>query len=161
MLKTIDAILKKLNLVRRRQYLVNKEMQYPLLKIFIYGSLINIFIIYLSMKYIIFDFSRNLNLVINLSEDEKEIILNLAGQIINNTFCIVAAIVALITYYLLKFSNRAAGPIFNMNRVLKSYKSGNKNERIRIRKKDFFQDLAKNMNEILEENNENNKTKEK
>ncbi len=49
----------------------------------------------------------------------------------------------------LYLSNRIAGPIYNMNRILDKHLSGEKGLHIHTRDKDFFEDLAKKLNLIL------------
>lgn len=146
----LDQLLKKMGLVLNRKYIVNKKLQYHLLIIFVGGSIFNTLIVFLSLKYILFDLTQNLNVILDLPAEDKKSILNVAANIMNNTFYIIAAIFLAVTFYLLSFSNRIAGPIYNMNRQLLNYISGVKSERIRIRKSDYFHDLAENINTILD-----------
>ena len=49
----------------------------------------------------------------------------------------------------LYLSNRIAGPIFNITRVLDRYLAGEKDLRITIRKKDYFSELVDRLNQVL------------
>jgi nitrogen fixation/metabolism regulation signal transduction histidine kinase len=48
-------------------------------------------------------------------------------------------------------SNRIAGPVYNIVRVLDRHLAGEKNLQIKIRGKDFFSELVERLNEILKE----------
>lgn len=59
-------------------------------------------------------------------------------------------VLLVIAIYGLIVTHRAAGAIYHINRVIDEIKSGNTNERIHLRKKDEFQDLAKSFNEMMD-----------
>ncbi|MGQ0525396.1 MAG: HAMP domain-containing protein [Betaproteobacteria bacterium] len=48
-------------------------------------------------------------------------------------------------------SHRAAGSIYHLKRVIDEIKSGNVNERVHLREKDQFQDLARSFNEMMDQ----------
>jgi len=47
-------------------------------------------------------------------------------------------------------SHRIAGPIFRLNESLKNIAKGNYNERVSFRKNDYFQEIAKNFNDMAD-----------
>jgi HAMP domain-containing protein len=59
-------------------------------------------------------------------------------------------IVLVIATWSLFVTHRAAGSVYHMKRVIDEVRAGNSVERIQLRKKDEFQDLAKSINEMLD-----------
>ena len=60
-------------------------------------------------------------------------------------------IVLVISIWSLFVTHRAAGSVYHMKRVIDEIRSGNTRQRIQLRKKDEFQDLAKSINGMLDE----------
>jgi HAMP domain-containing protein len=48
-------------------------------------------------------------------------------------------------------THRAAGSVYHMKRVIDEIKSGNTRERVHLREKDEFQDLARSFNAMMDE----------
>ena len=60
-------------------------------------------------------------------------------------------IVAVIAIWALFITHRAAGSVYHMKRVIDAIKSGNAKERVHLREKDEFQDLARSFNAMMDE----------
>jgi HAMP domain-containing protein len=60
-------------------------------------------------------------------------------------------IILVIATWSLAITHRAAGSVYRMKRVIEEIRSGNAGARIKLRKKDEFQDLAKSINAMLDE----------
>lgn len=60
-------------------------------------------------------------------------------------------IVLVIATWSLFVTHRAAGSVYHMKRVIDEIRSGNIKERIQLREKDEFQDLAESINGMLDE----------
>ncbi len=52
-------------------------------------------------------------------------------------------------FFALRYSNRIAGPLFNLRRVIRRVRQGKLPERVRFRKGDEFQELAAEMTKTL------------
>jgi methyl-accepting chemotaxis protein len=60
-------------------------------------------------------------------------------------------IILLIAIWALFMTHRAAGSVYHMKRVIEAIRSGNTKERIHLREKDEFQDVAKSFNQMMDE----------
>lgn len=60
-------------------------------------------------------------------------------------------IVVVIAAWALFVTHRAAGSVYHMKRVIDEIKSGNAQERVRLREKDEFQGLARSFNAMMDE----------
>jgi HAMP domain-containing protein len=60
-------------------------------------------------------------------------------------------IVAIVAVWALVLTHRAAGSVYHIKRVIEEIRSGNIKERIHLRPKDEFQDVAKSFNEMMDE----------
>jgi HAMP domain-containing protein len=47
-------------------------------------------------------------------------------------------------------SHRTAGPLYHFKRVFDEIRSGNPKQRVRLRPKDEFQDVAKSFNDMMD-----------
>lgn len=69
-------------------------------------------------------------------------------------FAILTLCALFVTWLLaLLFSNRIAGPVFNIVRVVEKYIAGDESVRVRIRKNDFFHPLGETINKLLDHKN--------
>jgi nitrogen fixation/metabolism regulation signal transduction histidine kinase len=60
-------------------------------------------------------------------------------------------IVLLIAAWALFVTHRAAGSVYHIRRVIEAIRSGNISERVHLRQKDEFQDLAQSFNQMMDE----------
>jgi len=61
------------------------------------------------------------------------------------------AIILVVAAWTVLLTHRAAGAIFHIKRVIRDIRSGNLAARVRLRKKDEFQDLARSFNDMMDE----------
>lgn len=59
-------------------------------------------------------------------------------------------IILVIATWALVITHRAAGSVYHVKRVIEEIRSGNTGERVHLREKDEFQDLARSLNEMLD-----------
>jgi nitrogen fixation/metabolism regulation signal transduction histidine kinase len=59
--------------------------------------------------------------------------------------------VVLIAIWALFITHRAAGSVYHIKRVVEAIRSGNLSERVHLREKDEFQDLAQSFNQMMDE----------
>lgn len=60
-------------------------------------------------------------------------------------------IVVVIAIWALFITHRAAGSVYHMNRVIDEIRSGDAAQRVHLREKDEFQDLARSFNAMMDE----------
>lgn len=60
-------------------------------------------------------------------------------------------IIVVIAIWALFITHRAAGSVYHMKRVIDEITSGNARERVHLREKDEFQDLARSFNAMMDE----------
>lgn len=60
-------------------------------------------------------------------------------------------VVVVVVVWTLYITQRVAGPIFHLQKVIESVKAGHLDDRIHLRAKDEFQDLARSFNEMMDE----------
>ena len=78
-----------------------------------------------------------------LYHELHSIILTLLG--ISLLFCLLMGILGIV------ISHRTAGPLFHFKRVFNEIKKGNVNQRVRLRPKDDFKDVAQAFNEMMDQ----------
>ncbi|HSN42173.1 MAG TPA: HAMP domain-containing protein, partial [Burkholderiales bacterium] len=87
---------------------------------------------------------------------------NLSQELINERYrelytlwvaltSISAAIMLFIATWVLFLTHRVTGPIYHIKRVIAELRRGDTKARVRLRKNDEFQDLAKSFNELIDE----------
>lgn len=97
---------------------------------------------------------ENYTLLVELSPMTEQARQQLYGELKNILIVLgVASLIflTLISLVGLVISHRAAGPVFHMNRVLTNILNGNPNQRVHLRPNDEFQDLAHNLNKVLDQ----------
>jgi nitrogen fixation/metabolism regulation signal transduction histidine kinase len=60
-------------------------------------------------------------------------------------------IILIIAIWALFLTHRATGPVYHVRRVIDEIRSGNRAARVRLRKKDEFQELASSFNSLMDE----------
>ncbi|MGR9073998.1 MAG: hypothetical protein ACU833_13125 [Gammaproteobacteria bacterium] len=60
-------------------------------------------------------------------------------------------IISILACWGLFITHRAAGSVYHFKRVFQEIRSGNKGERIRLREKDEFKDVADEFNQLMDE----------
>ena len=60
-------------------------------------------------------------------------------------------LVVLVAVWTLYITQRVAGPIYHLQKVIESVKTGHLDDRLHLRSKDEFQDLARSFNEMMDQ----------
>jgi methyl-accepting chemotaxis protein len=134
----------------RKVLVVDKPLQYQIISLVVISGavvcLISIFGLYLLFRQMM----ASLMLV---EPDSPAIIL--MTEHYNNIVVVfvILVMISLVWSWLsaLYLSNKIAGPAYNMSKSLDEYFQGNKEKRIKLRKKDFFIPLAEKINRVLDE----------
>ncbi len=137
-------------IVFRKQYIVDSRIQFRLLAIVLVSAVANILIFSGYLAYLIYNFNSNLNLMTTVPSNEKMQLITFAKSMLREIYFISSALSLMIVFYVIAYSNRFAGPVFSMTRTLKDHLAGKTDRRIRIRKNDYFQELAMVINQVLD-----------
>ncbi len=135
--------------VRRKNYLINKPLQFIYSGITVYLLLIGIIIVGIATYYI------TLNTILTQLEahggliQAYEIVRDINGLLakrIGILFLIVMVVAFVLAVFYL---HRIAGPVYRIEKTLNEIAEGKKVEFVRLRKKDFFKSLAEAMNKVI------------
>lgn len=66
-----------------------------------------------------------------------------------SSLIVSGVIILLFCFYGLYFSNRIAGPIYQVRKAINQLLSGNSSIDLRFRKNDYFQELSEPMNQLI------------
>ncbi len=134
---------------RRSKLIVNERLQVMIIRTIVtYGMILSA--IFLSAIYFISDqFITKIYETSSMNDELKLSLYQDLNQIVLVFFVLAVILTFVISYLSLRLSNRIAGPIFNINRVLEKNIEQGTNEPIKLRDADFFHQLANNINQIL------------
>ena len=134
---------------RRNKLIVNEKLQGMIIRTIVtYGIILSA--IFLSAIYFISDqFITTIYETSSMNDDLKISLYRDLNQIILVFFALAVILTFIISYLSLKLSNRIAGPVFNINRVLEKNIVNSTSEPIKLRDADYFHQLANNINQIL------------
>ena len=139
------------NFFKRRQLLIYREIQIPILKnmVFLLIALaaIQIFGLIAAMKYLEWKTQLPLNIVVDfriLAWWQKFLYLSVLIPIFFN--CIIGM------YFLLHFSNKFAGPLFRLERELDECIKTDKPFSIKFRDDDYLRSIADKLNQYVQKN---------
>ena len=134
----------------RKKFIIDPQFQYRVMGIIISAG-ICVCVIFLVGVYFfmnrIFDFLESTDY---LTPDAK---IELFSQWNNMMYMLIGLVgfsIFAIWLWARVFTNKIAGPIFNMSSKLDAYIAGDKNARIKLREKDFFSHLADKINKALD-----------
>lgn len=136
---------------RRRNYLVDKPLQFAFAGFAIWLLLIAILIIgtttyFITLNTILTKLETSSTFSINAYELVKEINTLLARRI-GLLFIILIALAGILEIF---FLHRIAGPIFKIQKVLRDVEEGKSFAGICLRKNDYFRSLAEQINRLME-----------
>lgn len=137
------------NFFKRRQLLIYKEIQIPILKNMIFLllalALIQIAGLLLAMKYLEWKTQLPLNIVVDfriLGWFKNILYLSILVPIFFNSFIGL--------YFLLHFSNKFAGPLFRLERELDECIKTDKQFAIKFRDDDYLKSIAAKLNTYIQ-----------
>lgn len=134
----------------RKKFIIDPQFQYQVMGIIISGGLFVCFIFLAGLYYFMnktFDFLNNLDA---LSTDAKIELFSSWNNMLYFLIGLVGISIFAIWLWAKVFTNKIAGPIYNMSAKLDAYISGDKSARIKLREKDFFTGLAERINKALD-----------
>lgn len=145
---------------KRRKYLIDQDLQFYILKTFVWAILIvsiGFGVILVKMNFYMSDslvqafqgISMPQTSPDNLNQIQKELANNDMRFIIQVSLAILL-ISLLISFMAIRFSHKVAGPIYRIRLTIREVKKGNVAARAFIRENDKLQDFADEFNEMLD-----------
>ena len=133
---------------RRKIAFINKEIQVGFLKlilVFYVFSMLSISIFWVSFLYL-------MSKTFLVGSSQLFIFIN-QYKLLIFMFCMMQLIFSASMIYFLfhRFTNKVCGPIFSLHRTLKEILATHTLRNFRIRKDDFYQDLAVDLNKLVTE----------
>lgn len=122
---------------KRRNYVVNRRLQFGIIAVFLTAVLVASIAALLVMM---------LAAGASGEMEAEQFIDTFLVPVLLNDLAIMAAVVLVG----ISFSNRIAGPLFQMQTVLREVSAGASGRRVRLRPKDFAQGLAEDINTLLD-----------
>ena len=138
---------------RRKNYLINKPLQFAYAGIAVWFLLIAIILVGTFTYYI------TLNTILNQLQIENQLVdANRIVSIINSILIKrIGILFTLVIFFALileiLFLHRIAGPIYRIEKTLNDIADGKEVQPIKLRKKDFFKSLATSVNKVIEKIN--------
>ncbi len=137
---------------KRRIKIVDKKLQYQFLLTVVASGASIYLISALQLRLL----SSKILEILGIVDIRSDIALNIIRNVnVSGTILLGLSSLTLIITWIaaLYLSHRIAGPVYHINRVLDERLAGNKEIRIHTRKNDFFSDLVKKINALLDEGN--------
>lgn len=133
----------------RKQLVVDKSLQYSMIKYLVLYST-SLSLIFLAILY--YASNRFIEKVAMMSVD-VDVMINLFDDVNYMAlvfFVLILLISLLSSYFSLFFSNKIAGPIYNISQVLDGNARNNTHNTIKMRKGDYFIELSEKINLLIE-----------
>lgn len=133
----------------RKQLVVDKNLQYSMIKYLVLYST-SLSLIFLAILYYASNRFIEKVALMNINEDVMINLFNDINYMAVAFFILILVISLLSGYFSLFFSNKIAGPIYNINQVLDSNARDNTYRTIKLRKNDYFINLSEKINLLIE-----------
>jgi len=147
--------------VRRKNYLINKPLQFAYAGIAIWLLLIGIILVGTFTYYITLDTILRQMESAKFSSDAYQLVRSINYLLSKKIGSLLIFVVILAGVLEILYMHRIAGPIFRIERTLKEVAEGKSFSPIRLRRKDFFKTLAEAVNKFMEfQNKKDTKIKE-
>lgn len=137
---------------KRRQYVVLPNLQYKIINLHAMILVFNLVVYSLSVLYLYFSIS---NLALNTNQESLQPVL---AEILNQvsgtqfkTLLVTGLFIMIFSYGVgMVVSNRIAGPIFSMNRHMKTIAETGQLKKLNFRKGDMLQETAEVFNQMVD-----------
>lgn len=134
---------------KRRTYLIDRDFQLRMMRMIVLSGLsvcvVSVVVIYAFLSWLFTTLKDSHALPISVVDDLNSI----SGMLLGLAGIVVAINLILILVWALVYSNRVAGPVYNMKKTLDAYLAGNTSVQIKLRQKDYFFELAEKINRAM------------
>ena len=135
---------------RRKNYLINKPLQFAYAGITVWLLLIAIILIGTFTYYITLNTILNQLQVKNQLVDAYKAVSTINLILIKRVGILLILVILFALILEIFFLHRIAGPIYRIEKTLNDIADGKKVHPIKLRKKDFFKSLADSVNKVIE-----------
>ena len=135
---------------KRKNYLINPQFQIRVTMYFVILAIINIIVFY-GCVYYFFDIFYQKGLEVGLPKNHV-FFMFIEDQItqMNSVFIIMSLLTTAILFIAgVLISHRIAGPMYRLDQDLQKMAEENKLEKVKFRKKDFFQEIPESFNKVV------------
>ncbi len=136
----------------RKKLIVDKDLQYRIIKyLVVYSTLLSLG--FLAILYAASN--RFIDQVAEMNVDQQIMIslFNDINYMAIGFFILIILISFISSYFSLFFSNKIAGPIYNMKQTLEQNEKDGTQKLIKLRSDDYFFSLAEKINVLIEKKN--------
>jgi len=135
---------------KRKNYLINKPLQFAYAGITVWLLLIAIILIGTFTYYITLNTILNQLQVKNQLVDAYKTVSTINLILIKRVGILLILVILFALILEIFFLHRIAGPIYRIEKTLNDIAEGKKVQPIKLRKKDFFKSLAASVNKVIE-----------
>lgn len=135
---------------RRKKFIINSGLQYRFLLFSLILSFVSASLFYLATMYLFWKFEQT---GYEVGLPDGHIFFRFIGnqkRFMNILLLVASPIITFVTCYTgIKFSNRVAGPIFQMTKHLKELNNSKELNEITFRENDYFMELQDEFNKFI------------
>jgi hypothetical protein len=137
----------------RKKWMIEPTLQKNIISHFLILGIVMVLVNFLSFYYLLTKILTHLERINQISAELYELVMETWTQIVVVSSVMSSVIVCIFGIYGLFFSNRIAGPIYNLRksieRILSNKSTNDSVTEIKFRKGDYFQDLSAEMNLLI------------
>lgn len=134
----------------RSQILIEPKLQKKIMVNFFFLGCAMVFVNVLGLYFLVGRIIHHVENMTDVSPEIYEVMIKSFGDLALGSFVISIAVIILFCVYSLYYSNRIAGPIYQLNKSLGRILAGEENVEIKFRKDDYFQELSEKMNLFIQ-----------
>ena len=139
---------------KRRQYLINKPVQFSYMGIAVWFLLIGILLVGSLTYYITMSTILNaLEVTPNVSIDACILVKGINFLLFKRIGLLLILLMLVTSFLAVFFLHRLAGPVYRMEKVMEEMSQGKKVYPVKLRVKDFFKPTANVLNKLIEYHN--------
>lgn len=139
---------------RRKNYVVNKPLQFIYSGITVYLLLIGIIVVGITTYYI------TLSTILTQLEAENQLfnaysIINKINVVLGQRLLVLLLLVVIFAFLLgIYYLHRIAGPVYRIEKTLRDISEGKEIDSVHLRQKDFFKSVAEALNKVIKQQKE-------
>ena len=134
----------------RKKNLIDPKLQYQIMKIMIAGAAAVCVVFLMGFYYFMSSIFDLLNNIESITPQEKSELFAQWNKMLFFLVALVGFTIAGIWMWAYHFTNKIAGPIYNISKKLDAFLAGEKNQHVSLRDGDYFHELAEKVNKTLD-----------
>jgi methyl-accepting chemotaxis protein len=133
----------------RTQILIEPNLQKKIMGNFFLLGCAMVFVNVLGLYFLVGRIIQYVENMSQVSPELYEVMIKAFSDLALGSFVLSLIVIMLFCLYSLYYSNRIAGPIYQLNKSIGRILEGEKNVEIKFRKDDYFQELSERMNLLI------------